>query len=138
MTRTYGSLIRDLGLTPCHGIGPTGHYCGLTRDQHIMGGVDRSDTTVIHWLDVPLGKWPDVKRFLVVCARALDPTLMDNDPVWRQVYRGNVAARAVGRRLGIRVPARYLKFDRMVVLSGVAGLSNDVPFRKQAFDWSRR
>ena len=37
MTRTYGDLIRELGLTPCHGILPTGHYCGLSAEQHTRG-----------------------------------------------------------------------------------------------------
>jgi hypothetical protein len=87
-----------------------------------------------------VGRWPDIKRFLLLCARAKDPTLWASydEPVWLKVYRGNVAARYIGWQIHIRVPARYHRFDKMIVLSGVTLLSNDVPLRKQAFDWARR
>jgi hypothetical protein len=134
VTRTYGGLIRELGLTPCHGIGPTGHYCNL---DHNAGA---SDPGMVHIVDGPLGRWTDIKRFLLLCARAKDSTLWASydEPVWLKVYRGHVAARAVGKRLHIRVPTAYYVFDKLLVLSGTTGLSDDIPLRKQAFNWSRR
>jgi len=151
MTRTYGGLIRELGLTPCHGIMPTGHYCGLGLYEHERGEwtFTGSGLTIIHIKDGPIdvgyAHWADMKQFLLLCARAIDYTLGPSydgpsydEPVWRKVYRGNVAARIVGRRLHIRVPATYYAFDKLLVLSGTAGLSNDVLLRKQAFDWARR
>ncbi len=131
---TTGSLIRELGLTPCHGITPSGHYCH-TSNHHI------GDATpgVVHIVDRPLKGWPDKKRFLLLCAQAFDPTLGSSDePVWHRVYRANMAARETGARLHIRVPAPYLRFDRRVVRDGVDGISNDVPLRQAAFDWARR
>ena len=134
MTRTYGGLIRELGLTPCHGIGPTGHYC---HRNHNIGEVENG---IVHMIDAPLGRWTDIKRFLLLCARAKDSTLWASydEPVWLKVYRGHIAARAVGKRLRIRVPVEYYVFDKLLVLSGTTSLSNDVPLRKQAFDWARR
>jgi hypothetical protein len=146
MTRTYGGLIRELGLTPCHGITPTGHYCPLTSYEHARGTWSRTmnGLDIVHILDGPIdvgyAHWADMKRFLLVCARALDYSLNPDipEPIWRKVYRGNMAARAVGKRLHIRVPARYHRFDKTVVLMGTTGLANDVPFRKEAYDWARR
>jgi hypothetical protein len=133
MVRTYGGLIRELGLTPCHGIGPTGHYCSL---DHNTGA---SDPGMVHIVDGPLGRWTDIKRFLLLCARALDLTRgVENEPDWLRVYRDNIAIRTVGKVLHIRVPSRYHRFDKTVVMAGVGGLSNDMPFRKQAYDWARR
>ncbi len=146
MTRTYGGLIRELGLTPCHGITPTGHSCSLTQYEHSRGTWSRTGNglDIVHVLDEPIGvgyaRWGNMKRFLLICAQALDYSLNPDipEPVWRKVYRGNVAARAVGKRLHIRVPAYYYVFDKLLVLSGTANLANDVPFRKEAYDWARR
>lgn len=108
MTRTYADMAKQLGLEPLEGF------------------------------DIPV-TWPNTKHFLKMAAVELDPTINDlTQPVWRRVYRVSIAARDVGKRLHIRVPSRYLTFDRHVVRAGVAGLSNEVPLRKQAFDWSRR
>lgn len=133
--RRYGSLTRELGLTPCHGTLPTSHYCGLTRDEHVRG---RVTGRIVHFPnDAP--NWARTKVFLSLCAAALDPTLNDpSEPHWRKVYRLNIASREVGRRLHIRVPRRFLRFDGLVVLAGVTGLPDDIPLRKQAFDWARR
>ena len=133
MTRTYGGLIRELGLTPCHGIGPTGHYCNL---NHNFGAVEPG---MVHIIDGPLGRWTDKKKFLLLCARAMGRVHPGwNEPDWQSVYSANMAAREIGLRLHIRVPARYHRLDKAMVLAGVAGISNDVPLRKQAFDWARR
>ena len=134
LTRTYGGLIRELGLTPCHGISPSGHYCNL---DHAHGEVERG---IVHFLDGPLGRWPEIKRFLLLCARAKDSTLWASydEPVWLKVYRGDMQAREIGHRLHIRVPSRYLRLDKAVVMAGTSGLSNDIPSLKQARDWARR
>ena len=84
-------------------------------------------------------RWPDIKRFLLLCARASDPSLNATDvPVWFMVYRANMAAREIGHRLHIRVPSHYHRLDKAVVLAGTAGLSNAIPLRKGAYDWARR
>ena len=127
MRATYEEMALALGLAYCRD-----SRCG--RD-HSLGAADPG---VVHFGDVRFS-WPGAKRFLKLCALALDPTLRDRDaPAWLYVYRVNIAAREVGRRLGIRVPSRFLKTDRWVVMAGVAGLSNEVPMRKQAYDWARR
>jgi hypothetical protein len=83
--------------------------------------------------------WANTKNFLKLCAVVRDPSLNDpTQPVWVRVYRTVVAARKVGDELRVRVPRRFWKLDRYIVLAGVAGLSNEVPLRRQAFDWARR
>lgn len=133
------SLAQELGLALCRGILPTGHYCGYSRYDHLTGRVTRQDDQpVIHLADGPL-RQSDKKRFLVLAAIALDPSLEDPDqPTWRRVYRRDRAAIDIGRRLRIRIPPRALALDKSVVLAGVAGLRNDVPDRQRAFDWARR
>ena len=133
LTRATGSLIRALGLTPCHGIGPTGHYCHL---DHHAGEVSPG---MVHIVDRPLTRWPDIQRFLMLCARAMGRVQPGwDEPVWQSVYSANMASREIGARLHIRVPAHYHRLDKAMVLAGVAGISNDAPLRKQAFDWARR
>lgn len=144
VTRTYDSLIRELGFTPCHGIMPTGHYCALTPEQHAQGEwtFTGSGLTIIHILDEPVlpATRRGTRRLLLLCARALDYTLNADhpEPLWRKVYRSNMAARALGKRLHIVIPARLHLNDRLIVWAGTAGLGNDVPLRKQASDWARR
>lgn len=139
MTRTYGPLIRELGLTPCHGILPTGHYCDFGSIEHLTGKVEGE---IIHFRDDPVpngpvGNWRQMKEFLILCARARDPSL-DEKTYWRRIYRTAMAARDVGNRVRVRVPRRFFKMDRLTVLAGVAGLTSEEPLRKQAFDWARR
>lgn len=136
MIRRCDDMLRELGLTPCHGILPTGHYCGLNSQQHAKGVFSGK---IVHCTDDEVDSWPDIKAFTRFAARALDPSLNYTDqPFWRQLYRENMAAREVGRRLNIRVPRRYLVMERLTVLTGVAGLPNSIPLRKQAYDWARR
>jgi hypothetical protein len=123
--RPYDEMARELGLDLCRGCPDYDHAGG-------EAGAGR-----VHY-DALTSSWPATKRFLKLCAYARDPALRDTGPLWAHVYLTNMASREIGRRLGIRVPSRYLTLDRIVVLAGVAGLSNDVPMRKQAYDWARR
>jgi hypothetical protein len=127
MRPTYEEMARHLGLFLCRD-----PACGL---DHSIGSATLG---VVHFNDIRFS-WPGAKRFTALCAIALDPDI-DNDvqPLWARVYRINRAASEVGKRIHIRVPRRFTKFDRYVVLAGVAGLSNEVPMRKQAYDWARR
>jgi hypothetical protein len=80
----------------------------------------------------------DTLAFLKVAAVELDPSIDDEIVPWRRTYRICRLARESGEKLGIRLPASYWSVDRAFVLAGVAGLPNEVPLRKQAFDWARR
>jgi len=74
-----------------------------------------------------------------LCALALDPSpFLAADPAWKNQYRIAMAFRDVAARLHLRVPRRYLKLERAVVLAGVAALSNDIPLCKVAHDRARR
>jgi hypothetical protein len=125
MRPTYAAMAGDLGLDLCDD-------CRLY--DHVFG---EAEPGRVHLLDVRFS-WPGAKRFLKLCALALDPALRDVEPFWLYLYRLNMASRDAGQRLHLRVPSRYMKLDRMFVLAGVAGLSNEVPMRKQAYDWARR
>lgn len=125
MKPTYEEMARDLGLDYCSRCRPFDHQTG------------EAQVGIIH-LDDARFSWPRAKQFLRLCALALDPTLREVEPFWLYLYRLNIAARDTGLRVHLKVPRRYFKLDRMTVLAGVAGLSNDVPMRKQAYDWARR
>ena len=103
-----------------------------------LSGVSSAESSPCRSRKSAPGTWPATKVFLKLCARALDPDLDDVEPFWLYVYRLNLATRDIGKRLHLRVPRQYQKLDRFAVLAGVAGVSNDVPYRKQAFDWARR
>lgn len=125
MRATYEEMARDLGLD----------YCSRCRLFDHQAG--EAQPGIVHFDDVRFS-WPGAKQFLRLCALALDPTLREVEPFWLYLYRLNMAAREAGERVRLRVPRRYMKLDRMTVLAGVAGLSNEVPMRKQAYDWARR
>lgn len=132
----YGEMIRELGLVPCHGILPSGHYCSFNPSDHYMG---RTAAGIVHFTDDEATDMVRVQGFLKLCATAFDPTLIDTgQPLWRRIYRHNVAARDIGRRLHRRIPKRHTKFDRSIVKAGVAGVPNSVPLRRQAYDWARQ
>lgn len=125
MRATYEEMARDLGLD----------YCDRCRlFDHAEG---EAQVGIVH-LDDARFSWPTTKRFLRLCAFALDPSLREEEPFWLYLYRLNIAARDVGLRVNLKVPRRFFELDRAFVLAGVAGLTNEVPMRKQAFDWARR
>jgi hypothetical protein len=129
MTRSYTDLTLSLGLMPC------GACDDLSIAIHAGG---RTTGTTIHFLDKNINR-ADNRRFLKLAAFGLDPTLTDpREPLWRHIYRTSVAMRGVARTLHIRIPRSDMSLSRAVVLAGVAGLTNEVPLRKQAFDWARR
>jgi len=128
MTRSYVDLTLELGLVPCQ-------RCHLTTLVHANGRVTGQ---TIHFPGRSINR-VDNKRFLKLATIALDPTLADpNETLWRNIYRTSVAMRGVARTLHIRIPRSDMSLSRAVVLAGVAGLTNDVPLRKQAYDWARR
>jgi hypothetical protein len=129
---TYQSMARDLGLGYCRGINERGQYCHL---EHRLNGSVADD--VVHFADRPVTR-ADTFAFLKLAAQVIDPTLRDEAVPWRRVYRMNRLVRDLAHRLHVRLPAHSSRMDRAFVLAGVAGLSNEVPLRKQAFDWARR
>ena len=126
MRPTYEQMARDLGLDLCRSL-------DCPRD-HFMGDAEPGR---IHFTDIRFS-WPGAKRFLRLAAIALDPSLREEEPFWLYLYRLNIAARKVGLRVHLKVPRRFFELDRAFVLAGVAGLTNEVPMRRQAFDWARR
>lgn len=131
MRRTYGEMARALGVEFCFGMERSGSYCHA--GDHRLGFATPGR---VHLFDQP-PRWGDLHRFLKLVANALDPTIDEAEP-WARVYRQNLSARALGHRIHIRVPARYLRFDRAFVKASVAGLPNETPLRKEAYDWARR
>jgi hypothetical protein len=117
----------------CRGMRRDGTYCHEMVD-HRVGDV--TPDGVIHWTDRPM-RWPGLVRFLKMVAISRDPTLAKEVP-WRRVYRLNMALKGIEKEAHTRIPARHLRADRVFVRASVAPLSNDVPMRKEAFDWSRR
>ena len=131
--RKYGALAEMLHVEHCRGMRRDGTYCHA-QVSHASGEV--TDDGVIHWADRRM-EWPGLVRFLKLVAISRDPTLAKEVP-WRRVYRLNMALKEVEQEAHTRIPARYLRADRAFVKASVASLSNDVPLRKEAFDWSRR
>jgi hypothetical protein len=126
----YDEMAEALGVTRCRGRTPSGHRC---HEQHDKEGSITDD--IIHFSERPYQR-PDTLAFLKLVARSQEPSI-DADEPWRRVYRLNLKVRFLARFLHIRNPAGPARADRAFVLAGVAPLSNDVPLRKQAFDWAR-
>lgn len=130
MTRTkrsYAEMAEVLGIRWCPGI-EGGHHCQR------MGGITEG---TVHLAE----RRPSLENtslFLTLAARVLDPSLDEEAVMWRRSYRLALARRGLARRVHVRLPRRIFDFERTYVLAGVAGLTNDVPLRKQAFDWARR
>ena len=132
MKRSYATMADELGLQFCGGVGRTGHYCDLDH-----GRWGASEAGRVHMADVRVTK-AGLARFLGHAAVALDQSLNDEVP-WRRVYKRQLAAREIAKRLHVRMPGReYYDFDRSFVLAGLATVPNSEPDRKQAFDWARR
>jgi len=131
MTRTkhsYAEMAEALGVRWCAGVGECPKWHGST------GSVTEG---TVHLA----GRRPSLQAtiaFLTLAARVLDPSLDQETTMWRRAYRLAVAKRDLARRVHVRLPRRVFDFERAHVLAGVAGLTNEVPLRKQAFDWARR
>jgi len=138
MTRTqhsYADMAATLGITWCPGMEPNGSYCPKAHGSSVG---DISPGTV-HLRDRQPG--PSLQTtvtFLTLAARVLDPSLDMEYAMWRRTYRLVLAQRDLARRVHVRLPRRVFDFERAYVLAGTVGISNDVPLRKQAFDWARR
>lgn len=128
MRPKYSEMAAQLGLGYCS-------HCGPSYD-HVMGEVDQAART-IHYTNGRF-TWPRTKRFLLLAVRILDDPATDEPSFWLHVYRRSRSARNLAQQLGLRVPRRYWDMDRAMVRAGVAGLSNEVPYRKEAYDWARR
>ena len=125
-------MAHRLGVTYCAGITSTGHYCDVY--WHHQEGSTRGD--VVHFSERQPSKYHTL-AFLRLVAKVRDPSL-DDDVPWRRIYRMDKLVRQAAAELGIRLPRRLFTTDRAFVLAGVAGISNDVSMRKQAYDWARR
>lgn len=130
---TYDEMAAALGVTRCRGRTATGHYC--TEEHEKEGSVTYQDST-IHFSDRPKRR-VNTHAFLRLVARVQEPSI-DKDVPWRRVYRLNMAERRLASFLSIPNPNHPASADRAFVLASVAGLKNDVPMRKKAFDWARR
>lgn len=129
-------MAQQLGVAYCGGITSTGHYCPLEDPYTVPHVNGLAKDGVVHFYDRPVRK-VSTYTFLKLVAKVRDPSLADDVP-WRRIYRMDKLTRQAANELGIRLPRRLFATDRAFVLAGVAGISNDVPMRKQAFDWARR
>ena len=135
MTRTrysYAEIAETLGIEWCPGV-VNGSFCPKAHGSTIG---DISPGTV-HFGD----RRPTLQTtvtFLTLAARVLDPSIDMEYAMWRRAYRLAIARRELARRCHIRLPRKVFDFERAYVLAGTAGMSNDVPLRKQAYDWARR
>lgn len=130
--KTFAGLAERLDIEYCRGI-RDGFYCHENVDHHI--GTVGPDG-VIHWADRRM-RWPGLVRFMKLVVISRDPTLATEVP-WRRVYRIAMGLKEVERQANARIPARFLRADRLFVRASVASLGNDVPLRRKAFEWSRR
>jgi hypothetical protein len=134
MTRTkhsYRDLARAVGVRWCDGHNPvTGLRC---HKDHRLGTVTEG---TVHLTDRRTSLNATV-IFLRLAARVLDPSI-DAEVGWRRSYLLAKAVSDLSRKAHVRLPRRVFDFERAFTLAGVAGLTNDVPLRKQAFDWARR
>jgi hypothetical protein len=131
--KTYGALADRLGVEHCRGMRRDGTYCYQSAD-HRVGDV--TPDGVIHWADRRM-EWPGLVRFLKLVAISRNPKTVTFKP-WQRVYLLNMHLKGVQQEASTRIPTKYLRADRAFVRASVASLSNDVPLRKKAFDWSRR
>lgn len=132
-TLTYPQMAQRLGVGYCRGMLPTGHYC--RAGDHRLNGFVRDGT--VHLAEPDRVDRRDALVFLRLAAQALDPTMNDDVP-WRRTYRLYRGVRDAAARFHMVYPPRHWTADKAFVLAGVAGLSNSVPMRKQAYDWARR
>lgn len=130
--QTFGQMAETLNVELCRGITKTGHYCKEVHERE--GSI--TDGPVIHYSDRPPTR-ASIHTFLRLVARAQEPSI-DRDEPWRRVYRLNMAERRLAGFLRIKNPGHPAREDRAFVLASVAGIPNDVPMRKQAYDWARR
>ena len=130
---TYPGMAERLGIGYCWGMLPSGHYC--RAGDHRLNGFAKDGT--VHLAEPSSVDRRDAFVFLRLAAQVLDPTVNDDIP-WRRQYRLYRGVQAAASLFHMRYPPRYWSADKAFVLAGVAGLSNEVPMRKQAYDWARR
>jgi len=132
----YDEMAAALNVTRCRGRTPSGHYCDQQHDKEgSITNYPGPDGPVIHFSERPYEQ-ANTLAFLKLVARVQEPSI-DMDVPWRRVYRINMKVKFLARFLHIINPAHSARADRAFVLAGVAPLGNDVPMRKQAFDWAR-
>lgn len=128
---TLGQIGEALAVEHCRGTLPSGHC----PQAHADGG--SATLGVVHMYGPGYLTNVHRLRFLYLAAIALNPDLEFDEP-WRRVYRIAMFQRAWALTLRIRMPRGHQSHMKAFVLAGVAGLSNSVPLRKQAYDWARR
>lgn len=130
---TYREMAETLGISYCRGVQPGGQYC-QAGDHRQQGFATPGE---VHLREPVKVDRRDALTFLKLAAVALDPTINDDIP-WRRVFRRYRAVQDAAARFHMRFHRRNWDTDKAFVLAGTAGLSNEVPMRKQAFDWARR
>ena len=130
--KTYWGIAEMVGAEYCRGI-RDGFYCTEQAD-HQVGAV--SPDGIIHWADRRMS-WPGLVHFLKLVAISRDPSIASDVP-WRRVYRINMGLKQAARDAHTHIPARFIRPDRLFVRASVASLGNDVPMRREAYEWSRR
>jgi hypothetical protein len=112
-------------------------WCGGYFDGTRHGPLGVISNGIIHIDDRPPSLGATV-MFLTLAARLIDPTLDEETVLWRRAHRLALAKRDLARKVHVRLPRSVFDFERAYVLAGVAGLTNEVPGRKRAYDWARR
>lgn len=131
--KKYGALAEMLGVEYCRGIRRDGTYCSAYAN-HALGSV--TNDGVVHWAD-RIMRWNGLVHFLKLVVIARDPDIMQAEP-WRRVYLTNMALKKVAKEAHTRIPGRYLRADKAFVRASVANVGNDVPLRREAYEWSRK
>lgn len=130
---TFQQMAGRLDVPWCGGLMPSGFYC--RADHRDVGSISDG---IVHLAEPTLVDRRDALAFLRLAVQVLDPTINDDIP-WRRVYRLYRGVWHAADVFHLRFAGRrYWGADKAFVLAGVAGLSNDVPMRRQAFDWARR
>lgn len=131
MSNRYASIVTRAGLEHCRGI-RNGFYCH-------EGDHDEGFWTpgVVHISD-KRWSWTTAHRIVKLAALAADPTLDTVKPHWRRRWLINLRARDIGAKAHVKVPAKYIAYDRAYVLAAVRDIPNTIEDRKRAFDWARR
>lgn len=131
--RHHSDLIRALGIDYCRGIDSRGVYCDRSTADHREGVAEPGRVHLTDRMQTDRRLY----QVLKLAAIAEHPEYLD-EPPWRRTYLVNLAVRDLARRARVRVPARYLRYDRRFVLAGVAGVPNTERLRRDAYNWARK
>lgn len=129
----YDVISRQLKLTRCRGIQPTGQTCFLDHEKgttEIRGAGER----VVHWSDRKTTR-RGLRTFLLLVSNFEMPVEMKER--WKQIVWSNQWAVRMALLLGIRLPADLADHDRATVRAMVVNLPTSDE-RDAALKWARR